>query len=87
MIDVDPVFVQNGGSSRAWHPTADHAPRLARAGAEPQIAAGGPQGRVPGLPLGALERQGVTHLNAADARALGPWRRRGGSASAGNVSL
>ena len=44
---------RNGGDARACHPTADHAPRSARAGTQTyQTAADGPQGRVPGLPLG-----------------------------------
>jgi hypothetical protein len=45
-----------------------------------QTAAGGPQGRLPGLPLDAPERQGAMDLNAACARLqeflLMAWRDR-----------
>ena len=67
MIGFEPIYVQNGGSSRARHPTADHVPRSAAAGRrsiKPQQVdfKDGCQG----LPLGALEHEDATNLNAAD---------------------
>lgn len=40
--------------------------RLGAGAQSHQTAANGPQGRVPGLPLGALNRQGAMCLNAAE---------------------
>jgi len=57
---------QNGGYLRACHPTADHAPRSARAARRPikprQVDR---KDGCQGLPLGALEQQDATDLNAA----------------------
>jgi hypothetical protein len=67
MIGFEPIYVQNGGSSRARHPTADHAPRSAAAGRrsiKPQQV--DCKDRCQGLPLGALEHEDATNLNAAD---------------------
>jgi len=57
---------QIGGSSRACHLTADHAPRSAAAGRrsiKPQQV--DCKDGCQGLPLGALEHEDATNLNAA----------------------
>jgi len=65
--DIENRAPDNGGSSRACHLTADHAPRSAAAGRrsiKPQQV--DCKDGCQGLPLGALEHEDATNLNAAD---------------------